>query len=82
MVSAVGYSPESEMLEVEFTPYTKKSGDVVPGAIWQFSGVPQDVYDRFMAAESIGKFFGTYIRACYPGQRIEEKRDQDPSVPA
>jgi hypothetical protein len=53
---SVGYDPNSETLEVEFI----KSG------IYQYYNVPQFLHERLMQAGSIGTFFNTEIRNCYP----------------
>ena len=81
MIRSVGYSPETSVLEVQFQPRVKKDKTVVPGAIWQYEGVPQERYKRMLASESIGKYFATFIRANYPGNKVESD-DQESSVPA
>jgi hypothetical protein len=52
-LSEVGYDADTQVLEVQF----KK------GAIYQYFDVPVEVYDELMEAESIGKAFGTMIKA-------------------
>ena len=79
MIRSVGYDEIAKVLEVEFQPRVKKDKTVVPGAIWQYEGVPQGRYKRMLAAESIGKYFITFIRANYVGNKVE--RDQESSVP-
>jgi hypothetical protein len=51
----VGYDRETQVLEVLFPS----------GSIWQYAKVPQEVYDKFMRAESLGRFFAADIRSCY-----------------
>lgn len=53
---SVGYDPESETLEIEF----QKSG------VYQYFNVPQFIHERFMEAESVGKFFNSEIKEAYP----------------
>jgi KTSC domain len=60
-LAAVGYDPATKTLEVEF----KGSG-----AVYQYAGVPQDIYDSFIKAESVGRYFQTYIRPCYEYKRL------------
>lgn len=57
---SVGYSPLQQILEVEFST----------GAVYQYSGVPQDVYDEFMGAESKGSYFYQRIRSTYTFIRV------------
>ena len=53
-VAKVGYDPETQTLAVTFPRGT--------GAIYHYPNVEQATYDKFMAAESIGKFFGANIQ--------------------
>lgn len=60
-LASVGYDPESAVLEIEF-----KSG-----GIYEYSGVPQSVYDGLINAESKGKYFHRYIKNSeYPYSKI------------
>ena len=51
-ISAIGYNSEAAILQVDFI----KSGS------YEFHGVPEDVYDGFMAASSKGKYFNEMIK--------------------
>ena len=53
-VAKIGYDAETKTLAVTFTRGT--------GAVYHYPNVEQATYDQFMAAESIGKFFGTHIK--------------------
>ncbi|NDZ11528.1 KTSC domain-containing protein [Variovorax sp. WS11] len=53
-VAAIGYDPESKTLAVTFTRG--------PGHIYQYPGVEPEVHAAFIAAESIGKYFGEHIK--------------------
>ena len=55
MVYAVGYDPESKVLEVVFTK----------GSIWQYYDVPLEVYDELMSSSSIGSHMNGCIIDCY-----------------
>ena len=59
-IAAVGYDPDSETLEVEF----KTSG------IYQYFNVPAFMFERLVAADSVGKFFNAEIRDAYPCARL------------
>jgi hypothetical protein len=54
-VAAIGYDPLSKTLAVTFTRGT--------GAVYHYPNVEPKVHADFMAAESIGKFFGAHIKA-------------------
>lgn len=54
-LAAVGYDAESRTLEIEF----------IHGGVYQYSDVPQSVYDDLMSAPSHGKFFHAHIRDKY-----------------
>ena len=54
-LDSIGYSEDTKTLEVKFI----KSG------VYQYSDVPKEVYDNFIASESKGKFFFKNIRGVY-----------------
>lgn len=54
-VKAIGYSPETKTLSVVF-----QHGK---GAIYHYPNVEPKVHADFLAAESIGTFFGKHIKA-------------------
>lgn len=53
-VKAVGYDDATQTLAVTFTRGA--------GAIYHYPNVAREVYEEFIAAESIGKFFGAHIQ--------------------
>lgn len=57
-LASVGY--QDGILEVAF-----KSGSV-----YQYTGVPESVYEALMSAPSHGKFFAAYIRNNYPYRQV------------
>jgi hypothetical protein len=60
-LSSVGYDPDSLTLEIGFNN----------GGIYQYSGVPQEVYEGLMNAGSKGTFFHQFIkRGGYPYIKI------------
>jgi len=52
----VGYDKETFQLRVQFTN----------GGLFQYSGVPEEVYDEMMNSESVGAYFSRNIRNAYP----------------
>lgn len=54
-LKSVGYDPETRILEIEFQR----------GQVYHYQGVPQEVYDGLMAAESPGRYFASEIRPTY-----------------
>ena len=59
-VSSIGYEVASGTLEVEFQN----------GTIYQYYGVPQNIYDQFMQAPSKGQFLNAYIKNAYAYSRV------------
>lgn len=55
-LASVGYNPDSETLEVEFAK---------TGKVYEYYNVPQFMYDRLMAAPSVGIFFNAEIKSAY-----------------
>ena len=55
----MGYAPESRTLEVEFHH----------GAVYQYLGVPPNVHEALMRAESKGTFLNREVRDIYPYER-------------
>jgi len=59
-IRGVGYDPKSEVLEVEFSD----------GRVVAYSGVSNEVHQRFMKAPSPVSFFDDKIADEYPGRRL------------
>ena len=59
LLSSMGYSIEAT-LELEFRS----------GAIYQYFGVPQAVFQELIAAESKGAYFNRHVRNCFRYQRL------------
>lgn len=55
-----GYDPETQTLTIRM----KYSSDV-----YDYQGVPEEVYQEFLAAESKGAYFATHIQEHYPTVR-------------
>jgi hypothetical protein len=54
-IESVGYDPETQTMEVEFTN----------GNVYQYFDVPQAVQEELMRAESAGKFLNAQIKGVY-----------------
>jgi len=54
-VAAIGYDPATKTLAVTFTRGA--------GAIYHYPNVEPEVHAEFLAAESIGSFFGKHIKS-------------------
>lgn len=59
-MASTGYDEATNTLEVEFQT----------GAIYQYFGVPQNIYDQLMHAPSKGQFINAYIKNAYPFSRV------------
>ena len=59
-VASVGYDDNAATLEVEFQN----------GTVYQYYGVPQNMYEQFMRAPSKGQFLNTYIKNAYAYSRV------------
>jgi hypothetical protein len=51
-IASVGYDPTSSTLEIEFHN----------GGIYQYSNVPESIYNGIMSAASKGTYFDQYIK--------------------
>lgn len=60
-LKSVGYDSGSKTLEIEF----------LSGGIYQYSGVPSNIYEELMNAPSHGKYFHRNIRGKYTTTRNE-----------
>lgn len=61
-VSAVGYDPATNELDIEYP-----SGDV-----YRYSMVPPSVYRALLAAPSIGAFVNREVKPHFPGREVFE----------
>lgn len=59
-VATVGYDATTRTLEVEFHG----------GRIYQYYGVPEQMFKQLMQAPSAGKFLSVYIKNQYPYSRV------------
>ena len=59
-IRSVGYDLASRTLEVEFHS----------GGLYQYSDVPETIYQGFMRAASKGSYFHEHIRGRYPDKHV------------
>ncbi|BET57741.1 KTSC domain-containing protein [Geobacter sp. 60473] len=60
-LASVGYDASSAVLEVEFNH----------GGIYQYSGVPEEIYHSLMSAGSHGTYFDQFVKkAGYPYSKV------------
>ena len=59
-LASVGYDPKQHILEVEF----------LGGSVYQYYGVPEQVYHSLMSAGSHGSYFSAYIRTSYQYSQV------------
>ena len=60
-IASAGYDAQYAVLEVEFAQ---------DGQIWQYLGVPEDIWYRFKREAGPDTFFHSYIKGCYMEKRI------------
>lgn len=58
-IRSVGYDPNTRTLEVEFNN----------DGVYQYSGVPETIYQGFMRAASKGSYFHDHIKDRYPDRQ-------------
>lgn len=57
---SLGYDPQRNILEVEFTN----------GHVYQYLDVPRDLYDGLCRSSSKGRYFHTRIRDAFAAVRV------------
>jgi hypothetical protein len=57
-IRSIGY--ENGILEIGF----------VDGGVYQYSGVPESIYQGLLNAPSKGKFFHAFIKDCFPTNKV------------
>ena len=71
-IIAIGYDPESMILEVEFG---KEGPEVLTNRIYQYQNVPIELFEEFLEDTSPGGYLGSNIRGQFPYKflgRLEE----------
>jgi len=54
-----------DIIQVKFKGTPEK-----PGGVYEYENVPQAVYEKFIKAESVGKFFNKIIREGRTGRKL------------
>lgn len=57
-IHAVGYDPATKQMRIQFL----SGKDRAPGPVYEYDGITSAQHADLVAAESVGKHFGTYIR--------------------
>lgn len=60
MMTAIGYDAQQKTLRIRF----------IQDADYDYSGVPPEIYQGFLSAESKGKYYHRYIKGKYPNKRV------------
>jgi hypothetical protein len=71
-IIAIGYDPETMVLEVEFGKEGPKN---LTNRIYQYQNVPAELYEEFLEDLSPGGFLGSHVRGQFPYKffgRLEE----------
>lgn len=63
----VGYSPETQILEIQF---------LSNGKIYQYSGFTPDDWESLRTAESKGRHFGLHIRGKFEAKDVTPKVEE------
>ena len=67
-LNAATYRDQGAFLELEFRS----------GTIYRYLGVPAQVYDELLRAESKGRYFNQHIRNRFPYAKLDPARRSDP----
>jgi hypothetical protein len=59
-IRSIGYDPARKTLEVEFHT----------GAVHEYDGVPADLADSLVRADSVGRFFNQNVKDAFPSRRV------------
>lgn len=46
------------------------------GAVYRYKGVPQEVFDELLKAESVGKFFFSKIKGKFGCEEVKENKEE------
>ena len=60
MMTAVGYDAQNKTLRIRF----------IQDADYDYSGVPPEIYQSLLSAESKGKYYHRYIKGLFPSKRV------------
>lgn len=60
-IASAGYDAQCTLLEIEFA---------YDGQVWQYIGVPEELWYRFKNVTGPDCFFWNYIQGCYTEKRV------------
>jgi hypothetical protein len=66
-LASVGFSPEHNVLQVEFRN----------GLVYEYFGVPQGFHEQLLAADSKGAFFHRFVRSRFPFRRLYHRSTEE-----
>jgi hypothetical protein len=66
-IKSAGWSPNGPVMEIEFF---RKSSPDSEGPVYSYDGVPESVWQNFLASPSRGRFFGQEIKKRYTCTKI------------
>jgi XTP/dITP diphosphohydrolase len=69
-IVSIGYDEPSQSLEVEFHG----------GRVYVYSNVPPEMHAQFLAADSHGYYFNTFIQGHFRYQRVEDGKTKAPTA--
>lgn len=70
-IAAIGHHPETNTLAIQFSP--RRDGS--PGSIYHYANFTADDFASFKAADSIGSYFGRFIKPLtekHPFVKVEQ----------
>lgn len=82
-IAAIGYDPETRTLGIQFPPNRKQVAAGLPRSEYRYANVGPKMYAEFMAAESIGSYFGKNIKShpeLYPYTKVESENPIPPQT--
>jgi hypothetical protein len=60
-IAEIGYDSDLSVLEIKF----------LDGSVYQYLGVPEDIFQGIMSAPSHGKYFHQYVKDKYNFKKIQ-----------
>jgi len=60
-IEKVSYDPDAQTLFATFRD---------SGRTYAYDGVPEEVYDSLLFSDSLGAYFNTHIRDCFPYREL------------
>jgi len=61
MANAIGYSPENEVLQIEFNS----------GAVYEYSDIDEGTWEDLYTSDAVGRYFNQNIKGRYQSRRID-----------